>query len=163
MISTEIVKGVHYIGVNDRTTTRFEGIWPLPYGVSYNSYLVCGSRKNAVRDAGKRRHAENTSNKPTRISAGFASAYFLHFGCRFSSVRFQPDFPGRSNRFFLLSNGLLRSPRPFLRLSFRTVFRGFLISVQTFFCRFLDGAKGSYIKAPRVIDRGARAPRKNSP
>ena len=50
MISTEIVKGVHYVGVNDRTTTRFEGIWPLPYGVSYNSYLVCGAQKNAVID-----------------------------------------------------------------------------------------------------------------
>lgn len=50
MISTEIVKGVHYVGVNDRTTTRFEGIWPLPYGVSYNSYLVCGEQKNAVID-----------------------------------------------------------------------------------------------------------------
>lgn len=50
MISTEIVKGVHYVGVNDRTTTRFEGIWPLPYSVSYNSYLVCGAQKNAVID-----------------------------------------------------------------------------------------------------------------
>lgn len=50
MISTEIVKGVHYVGVNDRATTRFEGIWPLPYGVSYNSYLVCGAQKNAVID-----------------------------------------------------------------------------------------------------------------
>lgn len=50
MISTEIVKGVHYVGVNDRTTTRFEGIWPLPYGVSYNSYLVCGAQKIAVID-----------------------------------------------------------------------------------------------------------------
>lgn len=50
MISTEIVKGVHYVGVNDRTTTRFEGIWPLPYGVSYNSYLVCGAQKNVVID-----------------------------------------------------------------------------------------------------------------
>ena len=50
MMSTEIVKGVHYVGVNDRTTTRFEGIWPLPYGVSYNSYLVCGSQNNAIID-----------------------------------------------------------------------------------------------------------------
>ena len=36
-----IVKGkVHYVGVNDRTKHRFEGMWPLPYGVSYNSYLI---------------------------------------------------------------------------------------------------------------------------
>lgn len=31
---------VYYVGVNDRTKHRFEGLWPLPYGVSYNSYLI---------------------------------------------------------------------------------------------------------------------------
>lgn len=31
---------IHYIGVNDDAKTLFEGLWPLPYGVSYNSYLV---------------------------------------------------------------------------------------------------------------------------
>lgn len=36
-----IVKGkVHYVGVNDRNKALFEGLWPLPYGVSYNSYLI---------------------------------------------------------------------------------------------------------------------------
>lgn len=28
------------MGVNDRTKHLFEGMWPLPYGVSYNSYLI---------------------------------------------------------------------------------------------------------------------------
>ena len=32
---TEILPGIHYVGVNDRTTTRFEGLWSLPQGVSY--------------------------------------------------------------------------------------------------------------------------------
>ncbi|EKC58036.1 flavoprotein, partial [human gut metagenome] len=41
---TEIRPGIHYVGVNDRTTTRFEGLWPLPIGVSYNSYLVVGEQ-----------------------------------------------------------------------------------------------------------------------
>ena len=36
----EISDGIYYVGVNDRTTQRFEGLWPLPYGVSYNSYIV---------------------------------------------------------------------------------------------------------------------------
>ena len=36
-----LVKGkVHYVGVNDRNKHLFEGMWPLPYGVSYNSYLI---------------------------------------------------------------------------------------------------------------------------
>jgi len=40
MYITEIKQGIHYVGVNDRTKHRFEGLWSLPYGVSYNSYLV---------------------------------------------------------------------------------------------------------------------------
>ena len=44
MAITEILPGIHYVGVNDRTTTRFEGLWSLPSGVSYNSYLVIGEK-----------------------------------------------------------------------------------------------------------------------
>lgn len=46
----QIVEGVHYVGVNDRTTTRFEALWPLPLGVSYNSYIVDGGEKVALID-----------------------------------------------------------------------------------------------------------------
>ncbi len=43
-MTTEICSGIHYVGVNDRTTTRFEALWSLPQGVSYNAYLVVGER-----------------------------------------------------------------------------------------------------------------------
>lgn len=46
----EIAEGIRYVGVNDRVTEKFEGMWPLPYGVSYNSYLVEGSEKSALMD-----------------------------------------------------------------------------------------------------------------
>ena len=36
----KITNQVYYVGVNDRSKTLFEGLWPLPYGVSYNSYLI---------------------------------------------------------------------------------------------------------------------------
>lgn len=36
----EIVKDTYYVGVNDRKKEKFEGLWPLPNGVSYNSYLI---------------------------------------------------------------------------------------------------------------------------
>lgn len=39
-IITEISTNIHYVGVNDRTKHLFEGLWPLPLGVSYNSYLI---------------------------------------------------------------------------------------------------------------------------
>lgn len=47
----EITKKVFYAGVNDRVTTRFEGLWPLPCGISYNSYIVEGNDKIALIDA----------------------------------------------------------------------------------------------------------------
>jgi flavorubredoxin len=35
------IKGkIHYVGVNDRNKNLFEGLWPLPNGVSYNSYII---------------------------------------------------------------------------------------------------------------------------
>ena len=37
---TPISNNVFYVGVNDRNKSLFEGLWPLPNGVSYNSYLV---------------------------------------------------------------------------------------------------------------------------
>lgn len=36
----KLKENIHYVGVNDRTKDLFEGLWPLPYGVSYNSYLI---------------------------------------------------------------------------------------------------------------------------
>ena len=36
----QITKGTYYVGVNDRNKNLFEGLWPLPNGVSYNSYLI---------------------------------------------------------------------------------------------------------------------------
>ena len=39
-MNTEITSSIHYVGVNDRHKHIFEGLWPLPYGVSYNSYII---------------------------------------------------------------------------------------------------------------------------
>ena len=36
----EITSNIYYVGVNDRNKNLFEGLWPLPKGVSYNSYLI---------------------------------------------------------------------------------------------------------------------------
>lgn len=50
MTSSAVTEKVRYIGVNDRTTHLFESMWPIPFGVSYNSYLVVGEEKVAVVD-----------------------------------------------------------------------------------------------------------------
>lgn len=44
----EISDNVFYTGVNDRTTDLFEGLWPLPYGVTYNTYVIKGEKTALV-------------------------------------------------------------------------------------------------------------------
>ena len=36
----KISERIRYVGVNDCGKQLFEGIWPLPFGISYNSYLI---------------------------------------------------------------------------------------------------------------------------
>ncbi|MGM0501956.1 MAG: FprA family A-type flavoprotein [Bacillota bacterium] len=53
-----IVDDIYWIGVNDRTTELFEAIWPLPDGVSYNSYLIDDDQV-AVVDTVKNTHIDS--------------------------------------------------------------------------------------------------------
>jgi anaerobic nitric oxide reductase flavorubredoxin len=53
MPAIEIKPDIFWIGVNDRTTDLFEGLWPISHeGVSYNSYLIKDD-KNAIIDLTK--------------------------------------------------------------------------------------------------------------
>ncbi|MDR1666096.1 MAG: FprA family A-type flavoprotein [Bacteroidales bacterium] len=40
----QITDGVYYVGVNDRRKLLFENQFPVPYGVSYNAYLICDEK-----------------------------------------------------------------------------------------------------------------------
>jgi len=45
----EIKPDIYWIGVNDRTTDLFEGLWPITQeGVSYNAYLIDDEKKAIV-------------------------------------------------------------------------------------------------------------------
>ncbi len=49
MPAIEIKPDVYWIGVNDRTTDLFEGLWPITKeGVSYNSYLINDEKKAII-------------------------------------------------------------------------------------------------------------------
>jgi len=53
MPAIEVKPGIYWIGVNDRTTDLFEGLWPIMNeGVSYNAYVITGE-KNVLVDATK--------------------------------------------------------------------------------------------------------------
>lgn len=40
MHQVKLADNIYYLGYNDRRTHLFENIWPIPNGVSYNSYLI---------------------------------------------------------------------------------------------------------------------------
>jgi len=49
MPSVEIAPDIFWVGVNDRTTDLFEGLWPISgEGVSYNSYLIDDEKKVVI-------------------------------------------------------------------------------------------------------------------
>jgi anaerobic nitric oxide reductase flavorubredoxin len=53
MATVEIKPDIYWIGVNDRTTDLFEGLWPITReGVSYNSYFI-NDEKKAIIDLSK--------------------------------------------------------------------------------------------------------------
>lgn len=53
MLPVEIKSDIYWIGVDDRTTDLFEGLWPITKeGISYNSYFI-RDEKNAIIDLAK--------------------------------------------------------------------------------------------------------------
>ena len=46
----EIIDGIFYCGIHDKTRKIFDQLVPLPQGTTYNSYLVRGSEKSALID-----------------------------------------------------------------------------------------------------------------
>ena len=40
MQKVNLAENIYYLGFNDRRTHLFENIWPIPHGISYNSYLL---------------------------------------------------------------------------------------------------------------------------
>ena len=53
MTAIQVKPGIYWIGVNDRTTDLFEGLWPITSeGVSYNAYVV-KDEKSALIDLAK--------------------------------------------------------------------------------------------------------------
>lgn len=76
MLTKEISENIHLLAFNDRRTQLFENLWPLPEGVSYNSYLITGS-KNILIDTAERRFGDDFFNAINRILHGGNLDYLL--------------------------------------------------------------------------------------
>ena len=61
----QITDKVYYVGVNDRVKHRFESLWALPMGVSYNAYLVVDEQVALI---------DTTTWSPTIAAASPSSA-----------------------------------------------------------------------------------------
>lgn len=77
MKTERISERIHYVGVNDRTTHRFEGMWPLPMGVSYNSYLIEGSEKCAIVDGVEVSHSLQLVDHINELLGGRKPDYLI--------------------------------------------------------------------------------------
>ena len=59
---------VHWVGVNDTQTPLFEGLWRIPEGVSYNSYLIVGSEKTALIESVAEKNALEHFDKISQLT-----------------------------------------------------------------------------------------------
>ena len=73
----KITNRVNYVGINDRTSWKFENLWPLPYGVSYNSYLVTGNNKVALIDTVEEASMKSYIDKLDRVLKGKPIDYLV--------------------------------------------------------------------------------------
>ena len=76
MTDLHVSDAVRYIGVDDTTIDLFEGQYPVPYGVSYNSYVIL-DKKTAVMDTVDRRGTVEWLEKLEKELAGRTPDYLV--------------------------------------------------------------------------------------
>lgn len=72
----QLAEKVYYVGVNDRHKTLFENMLPLPYGVSYNAYLI-DDEKTVLVDTVEQPYAEQFVDMVKRILNGRPLDYLV--------------------------------------------------------------------------------------
>ena len=95
-------------------------------------------------------------------SGNLRQRFFCIFEKTYSALK---KLPGDRTwrRSFQVAERLFRSGPSFHEFPVPSGVKGILRPCGAFIYGFLDGTEESYIKAPRVIDRGSRAVTKNSP
>lgn len=71
-----ITDSIFWVGINDDETELFESIWPLPHGVSYNSYLI-RDEKVALIDTVKKHFADGYLRKVRELLDGRPIDYLV--------------------------------------------------------------------------------------
>ncbi len=112
MQQVNITDDIYFLGFNDRRTHLFENIWPIPNGVSYNSYLIF-DEKIALVDTVERSFIDEYLDEIEGIIGDRAVDYLIinhmepdHSGALKSIVQKYPDIKlvGNKKTFELVGN-----------------------------------------------------------
>lgn len=71
-----LANDIYYLGFNDRRTHLFENLWPIPNGVSYNSYLII-DEKIALIDTVERTFIDEYLDQIEVLTNGRAVDYLI--------------------------------------------------------------------------------------
>ncbi len=111
-----LAKDIYFLGYNDRRTHLFENLWPLPQGISYNSYLVV-DEKIALVDTVERSYIDEYLDDIEEITGGRPVDYLVinhmepdHSGALKAIVQKYPDITlvGNKKTFALVENFYLK-------------------------------------------------------
>ncbi len=69
MHQVQLAENIYYLGFNDRRTQLFENLWPIPNGVSYNSYLIV-DEKIALIDTVERTYIDEYLDQIEELTQG---------------------------------------------------------------------------------------------
>ena len=124
MDKIKLTESIYYLGFNDRRTHLFENIWPLPYGVAYNSYLVVGN-KVALIDTVERQFIDDYLQEIGDIIGDRAVDYLIinhmepdHSGALKAVMQKYPNITIVGNKkTFSLIEGFYRKPENIIEVS----------------------------------------------
>ena len=71
-----VTQDIRYIGVDDKTLDLFEGQYPIPNGIAYNSYLILDDKVAVMDTVDKRKTAEYLDNLEREL-AGRSPDYLV--------------------------------------------------------------------------------------
>src|SRR5512139_3748435 len=73
----KIREGVVWVGVNDRETDLFEGLWPMPTGISYNATVILDEKIALIDAAGAAYVPDLIEKLRATLPAGRAPDYLV--------------------------------------------------------------------------------------
>lgn len=75
--SIKIADDVWWVGVNDRKKVRFENMWPIPEGISYNAYVIKVNDEFVLVDGVESEYTDIYINKVSEVISDFDKIKYI--------------------------------------------------------------------------------------